>query len=215
MGQPKRFNNYGNLDSNVVDTVVTEKEQILNKMAQNRNKNDDLQKKTKSEFELINEIMRSKDKLLTKMSVSMLTESDKNLVTILENHKNYLNVIDEYIDNLTKTKSKLAECVTMLENKLQQKHCILEIVIKGKTIGKINDVIYCDNFDELTNTHSLQFDTKNIESKIKIIDNTKRQLVFQMVYEGGTTMTYNVKFDLINIDKSTGIVKGNFTSMRQ
>ncbi len=215
----RRFTNYGNMDPNETDNAVSEKEQALIQMAKSRENNSGNNEKIKAklneEFQLVQEIMENKGTLIQKLNQIIKLESDKNLATILENHKRYFNIIDNYIENLTKTKEELSNCITILENKIQQNMPIVEITIKSNIIGKFDSVEYEDLFNENDFSHVLRFNIRNISDKIKIIDGTKRYFTLKMTYDVGTTIIYSIKFDLSAIDPDTNIVKGTFNSMRQ
>lgn len=208
----RRFINYGNIDPEIVDNATKESEHVLKQMAEIREKD---KNKKHEDFALVKEIMENKDELISKINEIILNAPDKNLMTFLDNHKTYAKVITEYIETLTDTKIKLETCITILEQTISNKQPILEIIINGQKIGKIKDITYTTIYDNVNNLYIIQFDLKNISNKIKILDDTKRQVLFQMVYDGGMTIVYNVRFDLALIDKQTGIVKGCYTSMKQ
>jgi hypothetical protein len=161
-----RLFSYGNRNSELIDHAISESEDFLKQMAVMRDKE---KVKKKEDFALVKEIMENKDELVSKVNEIIATESDKHLVTFLNNHKKYAEIVEEYIGVLIDTKIKLDNCITILEQTISSKHPVLEIYVSGQKIGKISDIMYTDTYDQTQNRHTLQFDLKNISKKIKNI----------------------------------------------
>lgn len=176
--------------------------------------------KKKEEVLLIKEIIENKEKLLPKMNDLILNGSQKQWQIILDNHMRYSEVIEEYVSDMIDTKLKIDKCIVLLKKAIEKTNCkeenlyFLEITIKGNKIGIINDLIYDCIFDEKEKWYILKFSSKDIFERIKLIDDTKRCITLQMVYDGGITMNYNIKFDLDKINKNTNTIKGTYTATR-
>jgi hypothetical protein len=160
----------------------------------------------------INEIIINKDKLVSKINDTIKMESDSNLMIILQNHQNYLGIIDDYMKELVNTKNQLNICVNLLESKLNDKNIILEIKIASEKIGKINDFEYIDTYYELGKYHIIHIDLKKFNGNINIINNNIRILKFKMIYENNIILTYIVNFNLLN--EIDGIIKCTFSTIR-
>lgn len=219
-------NAYYNYDTNSHDQknhIIIEHQYLLSQMSKIRNKETNKVKQqieqTNNDFLTMKTIMDNKDILVSELGEILAKPvSDKDLTQLLYNHINYAELIEEYIAIMVNTKQKLDKCITILQQTISNTQPILEIHISGQKIGKISNVDYVSTYDKEQNKHILQFDLKYISSKkIIIIDETKRQITFQMVHDGGMSIVYNVRFDLSTIDDSSGncIVKGTYTTSKQ
>lgn len=199
-----------------INNVLKEMSNIRENKLENRLEKETINssKKIKEELETIQEIIQNKNKLLYKLSNVVKNESDNNLSIILENHKKYITMIEEYIESFNGVKLELTNCVNLLENKLLNNLPILEIIVKSKSIGKFKEIKYDCSFDTDISSFLIRIDLKNILDKIKTIDSTKRQIFINMIYDEGHELIYNIKFDLKNIDENN-TVKGSFTTIRQ
>lgn len=190
-------------------------EEILKNLSYERDQILNSKTKKEEEFKLINEILNNKDNLLIEVKKIISKESPKNIETILENHKKYVTTMDEYITKLEETKLELIKCIEYLENKVSDKYpTLLEISINGNNVGRFLNVDYITEYDETHNVTKIVFDLKKITHLIKIIDNDKRYMIVQMMYDQGVKITYNIKFDLKKINSELDKVYGNYTIMR-
>lgn len=146
--------------------------------------------------------------------------SDINLMTLvwkirelkdepesLDKLKGYEKIINEKMDQICSIKKIIEEKINLLEKLFGSNNLILQFDVTD--MGIFNDIEYEElKIDEHSIVSTIRILFKNIDpTKIKSIGKTKKSFKLIMTHPNSTLVTYNISFDLDDMDNNTKIIK--------
>ena len=125
----------------------------------------------------------------------------------LDKLKGYKKIIDSRMDQIGSLKKIIVDKINILEKIFGNNDVILQFDVIDA--GTFNDIEY----EELKNDKNSKISTIKIllnavdPTKIKTMGKTKKSFKLIMTHPNSTLVTYNISFDLEDIDNDTRVIK--------